>query len=112
MNSRSFAILPRNISPLKANQFLGVPPDLTGGEDQRQARDVARFLVIEETPEGFFLYRFDKDGQCVGDTWHANEEEAREQADYEYGKGTTSWSNIPESVDDVVKFTLAHINKS
>ena len=81
MKSRSFAILPDNILPLKVNQFLGMPPALTGGEDQRQVRDVARFLVIEETPEGFFLYRFDKNGQCVGDTWHANQEEAKEQAE-------------------------------
>lgn len=109
MKSRSFAILPANVSPLKANQFLGLPPNLTGGEDQRQPRGFASFLVIEDTPDGFFLYRYDKNGECVGDTWHANQEEAKEQADYEYGNGVASWTNIPEGVDDVVKFALAHM---
>jgi hypothetical protein len=109
MKSRSFAILPENISPLKVNQFLGLPPGLTGGEDQRQARGYASFLVIEDTPDGFFLYRYDRSGECVGDTWHGNEEEAKEQADYEYGDGVSSWTNIPEGVDDVVKFALAHM---
>jgi hypothetical protein len=107
MKSRLFAILPENVSPLNANQFLGLPPNLTGGEDQRQARGFASFLLIENTPDGFFLYRYDKNGECVGDTWHADEEEAKEQATYEYGDGAKNWSNIPESVEDAAKFALA-----
>jgi len=109
MKSRTFAVLSDKISPLRVNQFLGMPPELTNGEDKRQDRGIACFLVIEEKPEGFFLYRFNEDGNCVGDTWHANEEDAQEQADYEYGKGTKNWSSIPENVDDVVKFVLAHL---
>jgi hypothetical protein len=66
--------------------------------------------VIEENSEGFFLFRFDGNGECVGDTWHANEEDAKEQADYEYGKGTMIWSGVPENIDDIVKFALAHID--
>jgi hypothetical protein len=109
MKSRSFAVLPDKITPLKTNQFLGLPPELTDGKDERQARGFARFLLIEEKPEGFFLYRFDKTGKCVGDTWHVSEEEAQEQADYEYGEGAKSWSSIPENIADIVKFALAHI---
>jgi hypothetical protein len=109
MKSRSFAVLPDKIAPLKINQFLGMPPELTGGEDTRQVQGSARLLVIEERPEGFFLFRFDKSGGCVGDTWHFTEEEAREQADYEYGQGAKSWSSVPEEIDDVVKFALAHM---
>jgi len=60
MKSRSFAILPANVSPLKANQFLGLPPNLTGGEDQRQPRGFASFLVIEDTPDGFFFIAMTK----------------------------------------------------
>ncbi len=109
MKLRSFTILPKDVSPLKATQFLGLPPSLTGGEDQRLALGFASFLVIEDTPEGFFLYRYDKNGEFVGDTWHADEEEAKEQAAYEYGDGAKSWTNIPEGVDNVVKFALAHM---
>ena len=109
MKSRSFAVLSDKISPLKVTQFLGLPPELTGGKDEREVRGFACFLVIEERPEGFFLYRFDKNGECVGDTWYANQEEAKEQADYEYGKDTLIWNGVPEGIDDVVKFALVHL---
>ena len=110
MKSRSFAVLSDKILPLKVNQFLGMPPQLTGGKEERRARGFALFLVIEKKPEGFFLYRFDENGECVGDTWHVNEEDAKEQADYEYGKGASNWSRIPENIDDVVEFVRAWID--
>src|ERR1700675_1891325 len=104
MKSRSLAVPSNKITPLKTNQFIGMPPELTSGKDERQSRGLAWFLVIEETSEDFFLYRFGKNGECVGDTWHMNEEDAKEQAGYEYGKGAETWIGIPESIDDVVKY--------
>lgn len=50
--------------------FQGMPPELTGGQDQREALPWPRVLLIEEEREGIFLYRFSEDGSFGGDTWH------------------------------------------
>lgn len=109
MKSRSLAVLSDKIIPLKVNQFIGMPPELSGGNDKRELQGLARFLVIEEAAEGFFLYRYSKNGECVGDTWHLSEEDAKEQASYEYGKGAATWISIPENVLDAAKYALANL---
>jgi len=65
------------------------------------------FLVIDERPDGVFLYRFDTAGGCVGDTWHMNLDDARYQAEYEYEALVGGWNEVPEGTKDVVQFCLA-----
>jgi len=44
------------------------------------------------SPEAvFFLDRFAEDGRSVGDTWHQSIDEAREQAEDEYGDALSAW---------------------
>lgn len=38
-----------------------------------------------ERDEGHFLYRYARDGEFAGDTWHQSLEEAKGQANWEYG---------------------------
>jgi hypothetical protein len=52
---------------------------------------VARFVTIELTTEGFFLFRYAQDGAFSGDTCHPSVEEAKDQANYEYGKALGEW---------------------
>jgi len=78
--------------------YTGLPPTLTGGRDLRLHLIGARFLVIVQDPDGYFLYRFDGSGNCVGDTWHANLLEAQEQAADEYGEALGDWSAIPADI--------------
>lgn len=66
----------------------------------------ARFLVIENDANGFFLNRFDDRGNCVGDTWHVTIDDAINQALYEFETPPQNWVVLPANLDDVVKFGL------
>lgn len=52
------------------------------------------------------LYRFDSNGDCVGDTWHLNLEEAKKSASTEYAGLTSNWQEIPDNCD-MVEFGLS-----
>jgi hypothetical protein len=106
MSTRLIALVEQPVKPEKIRQFRGLPPDLTGGTDTREELPWPRVLLIEETPEGIFLFRFTKDSTCVGDTWHLDIEEAKEQASFEYGDYLTEWREVPLTVDDALGFGL------
>ena len=93
----------------KVKHFTGLPPALTRGKDTRQEMGRACFLVIEETPEGVFLYRYGVQGKFAGDTWHLNIDDAKSQAMYEYGASITTWSEVPVEVQDVIAFGVNHL---
>lgn len=52
----------------------------------------AAFVEIESDGSGFFLMRYDADGEFSGDTWHQSLEEAKEQAHFEFGITNTDWT--------------------
>ena len=79
----------------KSRHYIGLPPALTGGRDLRKRLIGARFLVLLEDPDGYFIYRFDDFGNCVGDTWHATLSDAQAQATHEYGNALGHWIDIP-----------------
>ncbi len=56
----------------------------------------ARVEVVQEG-EGFFLLRFDAEGQFCGDTWHASEEDAKKQAEFEYEITNSDWRAEPSA---------------
>jgi hypothetical protein len=66
----------------------------------------AFFLVIEQKPDGVFLYRFDRAGECVGDTWHTSIAEAKDQASYEFEDRIHTWEEIPQETGDFVSYCL------
>jgi hypothetical protein len=66
----------------------------------------ALFLVIEERPDGVFLYRYNAQGVCVGDTWHMSVDDAKNQASYEYECLVQYWTDVPSEVEDAVDFGL------
>jgi len=105
MTGALFALLPSG-SPSRTKHYWGLPPVLTDGEDSRQALGAARVLVIEHHSDGVFLNRYDIDGQPVGDTWHASVDDAREQAEFEYGSTKLGWVEVPPAVTDIVAFVL------
>lgn len=103
---RQLAIIPNDGGPSKVKHYAGLPPELTGGTDSRQVLGNACFLVIEEKPDGIFLYRYEAKGECVGDTWHMSVDDAKHQAVYEYGDEVKAWIDIPPEVGDVVAFGM------
>ncbi|MEZ5974460.1 MAG: hypothetical protein R3F33_11735 [Planctomycetota bacterium] len=51
-------------------------------------------LEIVEQDGAFFLLRIDADGRCLADTWHLTQEEAVEQAEFEYGVARDEWATV------------------
>jgi len=92
----------------KMRHYLGAPPRIgldTGGRVQMDPADI---LLIEERPDGVFLYRFTADGKFCGDTWHTSIDDAKEQADFEFDHLLPEWIEVPANVSDAISFALAH----
>ena len=109
MKPRLFARITIGSLPSRTKHYRGLPPDLTGGKDTRQELGQALFLTIEQKPDGVFLYRFDAQGDCVGDTWHETLADAKHQASYEFGDLVQSWEDVPQDVHDIVTFCLSRV---
>ena len=58
----------------------------------------AAWVEIEVMDDGScYLYRYDRTGDVVGDTWHETLEEAKGQAQFEYEIGEGGWFEEPSS---------------
>ncbi len=101
---RLFSLLSGTPMPPKVKHYLGLPPQLTGGRDTRREMGPAALLVIDERPDGVFLFRFGAAGECVGDTWHRTVDDAKEQATLEFEGLIEGWANVPEEAEDIVAF--------
>ena len=88
----------------KTKHDQGLPP---GGMDSRQPMESPALLVIEQKPDGAFLFRFMADRCCVGDTWHESVDAARQQAVFEFDDRLATWILVPDEVDDPISFGLA-----
>lgn len=108
MNTRLYSKLDIGDPEPLTKHYRGVPPALTKDIDTQREMGRAYFLVVEQKPDGVFLYRFDKIGQCVGDTWHATVQDARDQAAYEF-HDRVHWQEIPQEAEDVVAYCLEKV---
>lgn len=92
---------------------MGLPPELTGGEDQRHAFSPAAVLVLTDSSnDGVMLDRYDAEGGFAGDTWHTSVDDAKDQAEFEFGDTLSGWMEIPASVEDVVVHAIAQATAS
>lgn len=101
---RLFAQIVGNIEPPKTKHYKGLPPKVTEGADSRVSMNAPIVLVIEEREDGVFLYHFDAKADCVGDTWHHDIDEAKEQARSEFQNHLTHWTEVPTEDQDIQKF--------
>jgi len=101
MNSRLYSKLSPSDAEPRTKHYHGFPPELTFGIDARQEMGRASFLVIEQKPDGVFLFRLDAGGECVGDTWHETVADAKDQALYEFRDRVQPWAEIPQGTDIV-----------
>jgi hypothetical protein len=88
--------------------YVGLPPELNDGKDNRVLMPVAAIVLIE-LGDGdsagvgdCMLYRFTLDGSFVGDTWHETLTEAKAQADFEYVLST--WREVPSHISNVLSW--------
>lgn len=106
MSKRLITLVANTEDSSRVRQFLGLPPELTGGEDNRERLPWPRVLIVEGKPDGVFLYRFTADKTFCGDTWHLSVEDAIAQAESEYGELLDSWKEVPENIRDPIAFAL------
>ena len=71
----------------------------------------AFLLIIEEKDDGVYLNRFTENGDKVGDTWHLNIDEAKEQATFEFEDVLSSWKEIAENIDEPEKYILGKLER-
>ncbi len=107
MLARLFAVLPKSTLSTTVRHFRGSPPEVSGGLETRLELGPPRLLVVEQKADGIFLYRYDAQGDCVGDTWHMTVADAQHQAEYEYNGHALTWSEVPPNTGDVTAFALA-----
>jgi hypothetical protein len=54
---------------------------------------VPAWVQIEAGDGGYLLLYFDASGKCLTDTWHLTVEEAKAQAQFEFGIEEAAWHN-------------------
>src|SRR5882724_196945 len=91
-NIRLFATVRANVLHPKTRHVIGLPSELADNGDETQQLPSPDVLVIEQEGEGsVFLYRMTRTGEPGGDTWHQSIDDARHQAEYEYGEVLGEW---------------------
>lgn len=97
-----FAAVKVPVDEIKVKHYEGLPHD-----PNRVLLPRPHLVLLKQTPEGIFLYRYTASGIEVGDTWHQTLDEAHGQADYEYGELT--WKKVPEGIVSEVDYALSQI---
>ena len=110
MSPRLFAVVPNSTLPTNVKHYHGAPPEITGGPDTRRELGLPQLLIVEEKTDGIFLYRYNLNGECVGDTWHTTLADAQHQAEHEYDGLALSWREVPENIEDAAAFGLVRAN--
>jgi hypothetical protein len=52
------------------------------------------WVEISQESSGIYLYHFDKGGNCIADTWHMTIDEAKDQANFDFGILAGDWREI------------------
>jgi hypothetical protein len=86
------------------------------GSIDRARLPTAQVLILEEASvgrdTGYFLYRYTKSGDPAGDTWHATEADAFAAVLGEFGNRVSSWTDVPDDVEDELRFALEWATKT
>lgn len=113
MPIKLFATIGDMSSPPRTRHYLGAGPEqldvlpdvgLQGG----QLMPPARVLILLELEDGFGIWRFANDGTFAGDTWHETLDDAKYQAEFEFGDAKTEWTEIPIDSADPFEYALTH----
>lgn len=55
---------------------------------------VPAWVEISEEDGSFYLLHFDAEGTCFADTWHPTLEDAKRQAEFEFGISAAEWTSV------------------
>ncbi len=69
-------------------------------------------VLIKKPPsEGAVLCRYTRSGEFCGDTWHEAIDQAKEQADLEYGSALGEWMEVPDAVENALDYAIRIVRK-
>ena len=102
-----FTKLNKPIKNQKTYHYIG---DISSDNPQQKIMSLPNVLIIEEHPDGIYLDRYTFNGLMVGDTWHQSIKDAKHQAAFEYEDSLGEWLEVPENVEDPIKYVLEQIN--
>jgi hypothetical protein len=111
MSERLFALVERERVKRPTSNFVGLPPELSGGHDYRVALPLPDVVVIETREDGVFLDRLTESGEFGGDSWHQSVAEAKRQATFEYGDALGEWVEIPAEELDAEDYAVRAIRE-
>lgn len=95
---------------MRVRHYVGLPNGLAGGNDSVDLPLPAVVLMEPDEDGGIILLRLTRTGEFGGDTWHDNEDDARDQAEYEFGAALGPWTEIPDDVEDAEDFAVSQVN--
>jgi hypothetical protein len=107
--ARAFALIGR-LDDVRVRHYVGLPDALAGGDDAVDLPSPAIVLMEPDADNGVTLLRLAANGAFAGDTWHETEEDARHQAEYEFGAALGTWTEIPDDVEDAEAFAVSRVN--
>jgi hypothetical protein len=58
---------------------------------------IPAWVEISEEEGAFYLLHFDANGTSIADTWHQTLEEAKRQAEFEFGIAKGEWTVVPSA---------------
>jgi hypothetical protein len=65
-------------------------------------------LIVDDDP-GAMLFRYTTAGEFGGDTWHPTVDQARAQAEFEYGEALlVPWLPVPDDVENAHDFAIRY----
>lgn len=109
MPHHKFAILKDNVES-RTKHYIGFPPEITGDKNKAKLLKKAKVLIIFDTVvNGYELYRYDRSGEFAGDTWHETEDAVTKQVKFEFNLKGIYWSDIPQGIDDPVKYAIEYM---
>jgi hypothetical protein len=95
----------RGVAPVTSH-YQGFPASISPVKEAPLELPSADFVILEETSQGFYLFRYTRSGEFAGDTWHQNRQDALEQAGHEFGEAEMNWQEIPQAVADPVAYAM------
>jgi hypothetical protein len=63
-------------------------------------------VALECGTQNCMMYRYRANGEFCGDTWHQSVEDAKLQAQFEYGNALGKWFPVPASESDVREYAI------
>jgi hypothetical protein len=110
--TRFFARVDRARVTRPSSNFVGLPPELTEGEDHRRPLPHPDLLILKADAAGVYLFRYSAAGEFGGDTWHQTFNDAQAQAVFEYGEAVGDWEEIPAAEPDAESYAIKAVRET